>query len=307
MPLAGLRVVEFTHMVMGPTCGMVLADLGAEVIKVEPVEGDRTRHLLGAGAGFFPMFNRNKKSIALDLRNPEGLEVARKLAASADVVAQNFKPGVMTKYGLDYAALSQINPRLIYVNHTGFLAGPGLGESAADVCKALLGRNAPWAGVVLDADALNALAAGKYRGDLPANTILTPHPGEAARLLGLTVPEVQADREGAAVSLAEKYHCVAVLKGHHTLVAAPDGTVWRNETGNAGLAKGGSGDILAGLTAGLLAAGLKQGRTPEDAAVCAVWLHGAAADRCAKRRSMTAMLPGDLFEDLGWILGELGR
>jgi hypothetical protein len=128
-----------------------------------------------------------------------------------------------------------------------------------------------------------------------------------ARLLGLTVPEVQADREGAAVSLAEKYHCVAVLKGHHTLVAAPGGTVWRNETGNAGLAKGGSGDILAGLTAGLLAAGLKQGRTPEDAAVCAVWLHGAAADRCAKRRSMTAMLPGDLFEDLGWILGELGR
>ena len=160
---------------------------------------------------------------------------------------------------------------------------------------------------VLDADALNALAAGKYRGDLPANTILTPHPGEAARLLGLTVPEVQADREGAAVSLAEKYHCVAVLKGHHTLVAAPDGTVCRNETGNAGLAKGGSGDILAGLTAGLLAAGLKQGRTPEDTAVCAVWLHGAAADRCAKRRSMTAMLPGDLFEDLGWILGELGR
>ena len=128
-----------------------------------------------------------------------------------------------------------------------------------------------------------------------------------ARLLGLTVPEVQADREGAAVSLAEKYHCVAVLKGHHTLVAAPDGTVWRNETGNTGLAKGGSGDILAGLTAGLLAAGLKQGRTPEDAAVCAVWLHGAAADRCAKRRSMTAMLPGDLFEDLGWILGELGQ
>ena len=191
--------------------------------------------------------------------------------------------------------------------HAVLLAGPGLGESAADVCKALLGRNAPWAGAVLDADALNALAAGKYKGDLPANTILTPHPGEAARLLGLTVPEVQADREGAAVSLAEKYHCVAVLKGHHTLVAAPGGTVWRNETGNAGLAKGGSGDILAGLTAGLLAAGLKQGRTPEDAAVCAVWLHGAAADRCAKRRSMTAMLPGDLFEDLGWILGELGR
>ncbi|AOG23696.1 CaiB/BaiF CoA transferase family protein [Acidovorax sp. RAC01] len=139
LPLVGLRVVEFTHMVMGPTCGMVLADLGAEVIKVEPVEGDRTRHLLGAGAGFFPMFNRNKKSIALDLRSPEGLEVARKLAASADVVAQNFKPGVMTKYGLDYAALSALNPRLIYVNHTGFLPGPYEHRTALDEVVQMMG------------------------------------------------------------------------------------------------------------------------------------------------------------------------
>ena len=139
LPLEGLRVVEFTHMVMGPTCGMVLADLGAEVIKVEPVDGDRTRHLLGAGAGFFPMFNRNKKSIALDLRSPEGLAVARKLAASADVVAQNFKPGVMTKYGLDYAALSQVNPRLIYVNHTGFLPGPYEHRTALDEVVQMMG------------------------------------------------------------------------------------------------------------------------------------------------------------------------
>ncbi|HWT20157.1 MAG TPA: CaiB/BaiF CoA-transferase family protein, partial [Variovorax sp.] len=119
--------------------GMVLADLGAEVIKVEPVDGDRTRHLLGAGAGFFPMFNRNKKSIALDLRSPEGLAVARKLAASADVVAQNFKPGVMTKYGLDYAALSQVNPRLIYVNHTGFLPGPYEHRTALDEVVQMMG------------------------------------------------------------------------------------------------------------------------------------------------------------------------
>ena len=139
LPLEGLRVVEFTHMVMGPTCGMVLADLGAEVIKVEPVDGDRTRHLLGAGAGFFPMFNRNKKSIAIDLRSPEGLEVARKLAASADVVAQNFKPGVMTKYGLDYAALAAQNPRLIYVNHTGFLPGPYEHRTALDEVVQMMG------------------------------------------------------------------------------------------------------------------------------------------------------------------------
>src|SRR5690606_5567561 len=104
LPLEGLRVVEFTHMVMGPTCGLVLADLGAEVIKVEPVAGDRTRHLLGAGAGFFPMFNRNKKSIGLDLHTAEGAEIARELAASADVVAENFRPGMMQQYGLDYAS-----------------------------------------------------------------------------------------------------------------------------------------------------------------------------------------------------------
>jgi crotonobetainyl-CoA:carnitine CoA-transferase CaiB-like acyl-CoA transferase len=138
-PLAGLRVVEFTHMVMGPTCGMMLADMGAEVIKVEPIDGDRTRRLLGAGAGFFPMFNRNKKSIAIDLHQSAGAEVARKLAASADVVAENFKPGTMAKYGLDYAALSKISPRLIYVSHKGFLPGPYDHRTALDEVVQMMG------------------------------------------------------------------------------------------------------------------------------------------------------------------------
>ena len=139
LPLEGLRVVEFTHMVMGPTCGMVLADLGAEVIKVEPIAGDRTRHLLGAGAGFFPMFNRNKRSIAIDLHHPDGVAVARKLAASADIVAENFKPGTMAKYGLDYAALSAVNPRLIYVAHKGFLPGPYDHRTALDEGVQMMG------------------------------------------------------------------------------------------------------------------------------------------------------------------------
>ena len=190
--------------------------------------------------------------------------------------------------------------------HAVLLVGPGLGESAADVCNALLGKKAPWAGAVLDADALNALAAGKCKGPLPENTVLTPHPGEAARLLGVSVADIQSDRERAALQLAEKYDCTAVLKGSGTLIAAPDGTVWHNATGNAGLARGGSGDILAGMTAGFLAAGLKQGRTPAEMAACAVWLHGAAADRTARRQSMTAMLPTDIFTDLGAILGEMG-
>ena len=139
LPLTGLRVVEFTHMVMGPTCGMVLADLGAEVIKVEPIEGDRTRHLLGAGAGFFPMFNRNKKSIAIDLHQPEGAALARRLAGTADVVAENFKPGTMVKYGLDYASLSQADPRLIYVSHKGFLPGPYDHRTALDEVVQMMG------------------------------------------------------------------------------------------------------------------------------------------------------------------------
>jgi crotonobetainyl-CoA:carnitine CoA-transferase CaiB-like acyl-CoA transferase len=139
LPYAGIRVVEFTHMVMGPTCGLVLADLGAEVIKVEPLAGDNTRRLLGSGAGFFPMFNRNKKSIALDLQKPEGRDAALRLIDSADIVSENFKPGTMKKLGLDYAALRQRNEGLIYVSHKGFLPGPYDHRTALDEVVQMMG------------------------------------------------------------------------------------------------------------------------------------------------------------------------
>jgi crotonobetainyl-CoA:carnitine CoA-transferase CaiB-like acyl-CoA transferase len=139
LPLQGLKVVEFTHMVMGPTCGMVLADLGADVVKVEPIDGDRTRTLLGAGIGFFPMFNRNKKSIRIDLHQTDGAAVARKLAAGADVVAENFKPGTMIKYGLDYASLAETNRRLIYASLKGFLPGPYDHRTALDEVVQMMG------------------------------------------------------------------------------------------------------------------------------------------------------------------------
>jgi crotonobetainyl-CoA:carnitine CoA-transferase CaiB-like acyl-CoA transferase len=139
LPLQGLRVVEFTHMVMGPTCGLILGDLGAEVIKVEPIEGDRTRHLLGSGAGFFPMFNRNKKSIRINLQHPDGAAVARQLCGTADVVAENFKPGSMAKYGLDHASLSATNPRLIYASLKGFLPGPYEHRTALDEVVQMMG------------------------------------------------------------------------------------------------------------------------------------------------------------------------
>ena len=139
LPYAGVRVVEFTHMVMGPTCGMVLADLGAEVIKVEPPQGDNTRRLLGSGAGFFPLFNRNKKSIALDLQTPEGREAVLRLVATADIVSENFKPGTMKKLGLDYATLSKLNPRIICVSHKGFLPGPYDHRTALDEVVQMMG------------------------------------------------------------------------------------------------------------------------------------------------------------------------
>mgnify|MGYP001765862793 FL=1 len=143
LPYAGIRVVEFTHMVMGPTCGMVLADLGAEVIKVEPVghgrHGDATRNLIGSGAGFFPMFNRNKKSLALDLQTPEGKEAVLRLIATADIVSENFKPGTMRKLGLDFESLKPLNPRLIYVSHKGFLPGPYEHRTALDEVVQMMG------------------------------------------------------------------------------------------------------------------------------------------------------------------------
>jgi crotonobetainyl-CoA:carnitine CoA-transferase CaiB-like acyl-CoA transferase len=139
LPYEGLRVVEFTHMVMGPTCGLVLADLGAEVIKVEPPAGDNTRRLLGSGAGFYPLFNRNKKSLVLDLQTPEGREAALRLIATADVVSENFKDGTMRKLGLDYETLSARHPRLIYVSHKGFLPGPYDHRTALDEVVQMMG------------------------------------------------------------------------------------------------------------------------------------------------------------------------
>ena len=124
LPLEGIRVIEFTHMVMGPTCGMILADLGAEVIKIEPPGGDKTRHLPGLGMGFFRSFNRNKKSVVLDIQTPEGLATAQALIGQSDVLLENFRPGLMDRLGLGATALKALFPRLIYVSHKGFLPGP---------------------------------------------------------------------------------------------------------------------------------------------------------------------------------------
>jgi crotonobetainyl-CoA:carnitine CoA-transferase CaiB-like acyl-CoA transferase len=139
LPLHGIRVVEFTHMVMGPTCGLILADLGAEVIKIEPLTGDNTRRLLGSGAGFFALFNRNKQSLALDVKDPRGLEIVLKLVATADVFSENFKAGTMDKLGLGAAVLEKLNPRLVTVSHKGFLPGPYEHRTALDEVVQMMG------------------------------------------------------------------------------------------------------------------------------------------------------------------------
>ena len=138
-PLRGIKVVEFTHMVMGPTAGVILGDLGADVIKVEPLAGDNTRRLKGSGAGYFPMYNRNKRSIALDLKKPQGQSIARQLIQSADIVLENFRTGTMAKLGLDYESLRADHRGLIYCSLKGFLSGPYEHRVALDEVTQMMG------------------------------------------------------------------------------------------------------------------------------------------------------------------------
>lgn len=139
-PLDGIKVVEFSHMVLGPSCGLILADLGADVIKVEPAPGgDKTRQLPGSGSGFFGAFNRNKRSVAVNLKSPEGYKFATNLILDSDVLIENFGIGVMDRLGLGYKAIQEINPRLIYCALKGFLSGPYENRAALDEVVQMMG------------------------------------------------------------------------------------------------------------------------------------------------------------------------
>lgn len=139
LPLSGIRVIEFSHMVMGPAAGLVLADLGADVVRIEPLAGDKTRSLKGSGAGYFAMYNRNKKSIRLNLKSDQGAKIAKDLVIGADVLIENFRPGAMDRLGLDYASLSAKNPGLIYCSTHGFLKGPYEHRTALDEVAQMMG------------------------------------------------------------------------------------------------------------------------------------------------------------------------
>ena len=139
LPLAGIRVVEFSQMVMGPSCGMILADLGADVIKVEPPKGDRTRYFKSVASGFFNTYSRNKRSIIIDTATPDGQEVARRLIERADILIENFRPGLMQRFDLDYEAVAKFAPGLIYCSLKGYLPGPYENRLALDEVVQMMG------------------------------------------------------------------------------------------------------------------------------------------------------------------------
>ena len=222
--------------------------------------------------------------------------------------------------GADGCVTPAFLPELLSQKQTAILAGCGLGISLGSretVFGLLAKQPCP---MVLDADALNTLAgymgagvdvdeAAREEGasllaqpDGPPR-ILTPHIGEMARLTGKQAGEIERDAVGAAVSFARAHHCVVVLKSHRTVVAAPDGTHSVYDRPNPGLAKGGSGDVLAGIIASLLA----QGLAAEDAAAAGVWLHGEAAAFAADKKSETGMNPADLPVFLCEVWRTLGR
>ncbi|MCC7256829.1 MAG: CoA transferase [Gammaproteobacteria bacterium] len=197
LPLAGVRVVEFTHMVMGPAAGLMLADLGADVIKIEPAEGDSTRHLPGSGAGYFPMYNRNKRSLCVDLKSPAGKEAVLRLIDRADVVIENFRPGTMERLGFGHETLGRRNPRLIYCSEKGFLSGPYEERTALDEVAQMMGGLA----------------------------YMTGPPGRPLRA-GTSVIDVQGGMFGALGIIAALYQREATGKGQNIVASLYESTVF---------------------------------------------------------------------------------
>jgi crotonobetainyl-CoA:carnitine CoA-transferase CaiB-like acyl-CoA transferase len=197
LPLAGVRVVEFTHMVMGPAAGLILADLGADVIKIEPAEGDSTRHLPGSGAGYYPMYNRNKRSLCVDLKSDNGREIVGRLCDRADVVIENFRPGTIERLGFGYEELSRRNPRVIFCSEKGFLSGPYENRTALDEVAQMMGGLA----------------------------YMTGPPGQPLRA-GTSVIDVQGGMFGAVGILAALVQRVLTGKGQNIVASLFESTVF---------------------------------------------------------------------------------
>jgi crotonobetainyl-CoA:carnitine CoA-transferase CaiB-like acyl-CoA transferase len=207
LPLDGIRVLEFGHTILGPCCGMVLADLGAEVIKIEPPEGERTRRLKGFGTGYFSYFNRNKKSVTLDYKTPDGVAAARALIADADVLIENMAPGALARAGLGPDDAKRINPNLIYCSLKGFLDGPYADRFALDeVVQMMSGL---------------AYMTGPPGMPLRAGTSISDITGGLFGALGILAALRDRDRgKGGAIVESALFETAAFLMGQHMAYAA---------------------------------------------------------------------------------------
>jgi crotonobetainyl-CoA:carnitine CoA-transferase CaiB-like acyl-CoA transferase len=205
--LSSLRVLEFSHAVLGPACGLILADLGAEVIRIEPVDGDPTRKLKGFGTGYYPFFNRNKKSLAVDIKSKQGQEIIFKLLESTDVLIENFAPGTMDRLGFGYEALASPYPKLVYCSLKGFLPGPYSTRLALDEVVQMMSGLAYMTGPVGQ-----PLRAGASVIDIMGGTY-----GAIAILAALR--ERDATGKGQLVKSA-LFETAAFLMGHHMAYAA---------------------------------------------------------------------------------------
>jgi crotonobetainyl-CoA:carnitine CoA-transferase CaiB-like acyl-CoA transferase len=210
-PLTGIKVIEMTHMVMGPAVGAILGDLGAEVIKIEPISGDKTRVLKKSGSGYFLTYNRNKRSLAMDIKKEEGKKIIRSLIRKSDVFIENFRPGAMDNLGFSYEEFSKLNPELIYCSAKGFLKGPYEHRTALDEVAQMMGGLAYMTG-----PPGRPLRAGSSVIDIMGGMF-----GAIAILAALQ--ERQSTKNGQKVTSA-LYENVVYLMGQHMAQTATTGS-----------------------------------------------------------------------------------
>ncbi len=212
-PLEGVKVLEFGHAVMGPAGGVILADMGAEVIHIEPPGGDATRRLKGFGIGYFPYFNRNKKSLAINIKSPEAKGIVHRLVESADVLMENFGPGTMDRLGYSYGELSKVNPRLIYCSLKGFLPGPYENRTAMDEIVQMMGGL--------------AYMTGPPGNPTRAGTSIIDISGGMFAVIGILTALMDRNRTGkGALVRSALFESTAFLMGQHMAYAAlTDGPV----------------------------------------------------------------------------------
>lgn len=207
LPLQNIRVLEFTHAVMGPSAGLILADLGAEVIHIEPVEGDSTRTLKGFGQGFFSCYNRNKKSLALDIKSPQGIDIIDRLVQESDVVIENFGPGTMDRLNFGYKRLKGINPRLIYCSLKGFMPGPYENRHAMDEVVQMMGGL--------------AYMTGRPGDPLRAGTSIVDITGGMFGCMGILLALYEREKTGKGKLVkAGLFETTAFVMGQHMALSA---------------------------------------------------------------------------------------